>query len=173
VGDGTAVKLYMNPGKNVGSKISAIRTRGAELAGQDNFTVMLSGDTLDHGGIKDGVAAKVANFLPFLVLKAFAIEERDKPKDSYDVIWAISAYKDGPQSVVEEVAKSPILGRNDVASAVGYLHKTFASIDHSGPADMPSLNNPAAAKKSELLCADTRYAEELWEKGEEMVGESF
>jgi hypothetical protein len=156
VGDGTAGKLYRNPGKNVGSKISAIRTRGAELAGQDNFTVMLNGDTLDDGGIKEGVAAKVANFLPFLVLEAFAIEERDKPKDSYDVIWTISAYKDGPQSVAEEIAKSPILDHGDVAVAVGYLRKNFASIDHSGPAQYAQFEQSGGNEEEQT--ALRRYA---------------
>jgi hypothetical protein len=138
VGDGTAGKLYRNPGKNVGSKISAIRTRGAELAGQDNFTVTLSGDTLDDGGIKEGVAAKVANFLPFLVLKAFAIEERDKPKDSYDVIWTLNAYKGGPQSVVEEITKSPILGHGDVGVAVGHLRTLTEFLKHWDERKLPS-----------------------------------
>ena len=156
VGDGTAGKLYRNPGKNVGSKISAIRTRGAELAGQDNFTVMLSGDTLDDGGIKEEVAARVANFLPFLVLKAFAIEERDKPKDSYDVIWTISAYKDGPQSVVEEITKSPILGHGDVGVAVGYLRKNFASIDHSGPAQYAQFEQSGGSEQERTVLR--RYA---------------
>jgi hypothetical protein len=156
VGDGTAGKLYRNPGKNVGSKISAIRTRGAELAGQDNFTVTLSGDTLDEGGIKEGVVAKVANFLPFLVLKAFAIEERDKPKDSYDVIWTLNAYKNGPQSVIEEITKSPILDHGDVAVAVGYFRKNFASIDHSGPAQYARFEQSGGSEEERAVLR--RYA---------------
>jgi len=47
------------------------------------------------------------------------------------VIWTLNAYKNGPQSVVEEITMSRILGHGDVAVAVGYLR---ASIDHSGPA---------------------------------------
>jgi len=45
---------------------------------------------LDHGGIQEAVSVQVANLLPFLVLKAFAIDERDKMKDSYDVVWTLS-----------------------------------------------------------------------------------
>jgi hypothetical protein len=40
----------------------------------------LAGELPDHGGIQEGVAVRVANLLPFLVLKAFAIDERDKAK---------------------------------------------------------------------------------------------
>ena len=116
----------------------------------------LSGDTLDEGGIKEGVVAKVANFLPFLVLKAFAIEERDKPKDSYDVIWMLNAYKNGPQSVVEEITKSPVLGHGDVAVAVGYLRKNFASIDHSGPAQYARFEQSGGSEEERAVLR--RYA---------------
>lgn len=84
VGNGQPGKLLRNPG-GAGSKISAIRTRGAELAALDYFTVPLSGELLDHGGAQERVDAKVANLLPFVVLKAFALDERDKAKDSYDL----------------------------------------------------------------------------------------
>jgi len=133
VGTGRAGQLLRNPGSNVGSKISAIRTRGAELAALDNVVVRLAGELLDHGGIQEGVNAKVANLLPFLVLKAFAIDERDKTKDSYDVVWILSAYKDGPQSAVEDIAKSPVLGHPDVAAAMQRLRTHFQTPEHRGP----------------------------------------
>jgi hypothetical protein len=60
VGDGEPGKLYRNPAKNIGSKISAIRTPGGDLAGIDNFPVNLRGDTLDHGGFQEGVEARLS-----------------------------------------------------------------------------------------------------------------
>ena len=133
VGNGQPGKLLRNPGLNVGSRISAIRTRGAELAAMDHVVISLAGELLDHGGIQESVSAQVANLLPFLVLKAFAIEERDKEKDSYDVVWMLSAYKDGPRSVVQEIAKSPVLGHPDVAAAMERLRAHFQTPDHRGP----------------------------------------
>ncbi|MGO8791259.1 MAG: hypothetical protein ACLQVL_28275 [Terriglobia bacterium] len=134
VGTGQPGKLLRNPGSNVGSRISAIRTRGAELAAMDNVVISLAGELLDRGGIQEAVSARVANLLPFLVLKAFAIEERDKAKDSYDVVWTLSSYKDGPRSVVQEIAKSPVLGHPDVAAAMDRLRTHFQTPDHRGPA---------------------------------------
>lgn len=75
-----------------------MRTRGAELAGFDHFEVTLHGELLDHGGIQEAVIARVGNLLPFVVLKAFAIDERNKSKDSYDVVWTLNAYREGPRS---------------------------------------------------------------------------
>jgi hypothetical protein len=133
VGTGTPGQLLRNPGKNVGSRISAIRTRGAELAGMDYVTATLAGELLDHGGIQDCVAVRVANLLPFLVLKAYAIDERDKAKDSYDVVWILSTYKQGPRSAVEDLANSPVLGHPDVPVAINHLRNHFRTHEHRGP----------------------------------------
>jgi hypothetical protein len=133
VGNGEPGKLMRNPGSNVGSRISAVRTRGAELAAEDYVVVSLGGELLDQGGIQEAVTARVANLLPFLVLKAFAIDERDKMKDSYDVVWTMSSYKDGPRSVVQEIASSPVLGHPDVAAAMERLRSHFQTPGHRGP----------------------------------------
>ena len=133
VGDGPAGRALRNPGKQIGSKISAMRMPGAELAALDHFVVVLRGETLDHGGIQEGVEARVANLLPFLVLKSFAIEERDKDKDSYDIVWILNAFAGGPEGAVAAMAKSPVLERSEVVTAIECLRKNFQSIDHRGP----------------------------------------
>jgi hypothetical protein len=156
VGDGAPGKLLRNPGKGVGAKISAIRTRGAELAGLDNFTVKVDGDTLDAGGIREGVEVKVAGLLPFLVLKAFAIEERDKAKDSYDVVWILSAFKEGPRSAVETVASSPVIGHADIPAAIGNLRKNFLTVDHSGPAQYANFERSDGTEEERITLR--RYA---------------
>jgi hypothetical protein len=120
VGDGPAGRALRNPGKQIGSKISAMRMPGAELAALDHFVVVLSGETLDHGGIQEGVEARVANLLPFLVLKSFALEERDKDKDSYDIVWILNAFAGGPEAAVAAMANSPVLRRDEVKTAIGY-----------------------------------------------------
>jgi hypothetical protein len=71
------------------------------------------------------------------------------------VIWTLNAYKSGPQSVVEEISKSPILGHGDVAVAVGYLRKNFASIDHSGPAQYSRFEQSGSEEERTVL---RRYA---------------
>jgi len=56
VGEGQPGTILRNPGDGVGSKIGAIRTSGAELAALDSFAVQLDGETLDHGGLREGVS---------------------------------------------------------------------------------------------------------------------
>jgi hypothetical protein len=72
--------------------------------------------------------------LPFLVLKAFALEERAKDKDSYDVVWTFNAFPGGVEGAVHAMAQSPVFGHPDVAKAIGFLRGNFQSIEHRGPA---------------------------------------
>jgi hypothetical protein len=74
-----------------------------------------------------------SHFLPFLVLKAFAVDERDKTKDSYDIVWILNAYKDGPKGAVYAIAKSPVLNHGDVAVAIAHLRTHFRTPEHRGP----------------------------------------
>ncbi|HXS95259.1 MAG TPA: hypothetical protein VN736_11690 [Candidatus Limnocylindrales bacterium] len=132
VGDGEPGKLLRNPG-GTGSQISAIRTRGAELAGQDYVIVPLRGELLDHGGFQEKVDLRVANFLPFIVLKAFAMNDRDKAKDSYDLVWTLTAYGDGPRSVADTAARSPAINHPEIPHAMRCLREHYQSTKHRGP----------------------------------------
>jgi len=134
VGDGEPGKLRRNPGEGVGSRISAVRTRGAELAAEDYVTVNLSGDTLDKGGIREAVPIKIANILPFLVLKSLALKERDKDKDAYDIVWILNAYRRGPESFAMAARRSAVANRPEVSEAVEALRTLFKSPDHAGAA---------------------------------------
>lgn len=66
----------------------ALAVRGIELVPRDCIRVELEGELLDDGG-RRSITAQVANHLPFLMLKAFAFEERVKFKDSYDVVCGV------------------------------------------------------------------------------------
>ncbi|HEY9449785.1 MAG TPA: hypothetical protein VIQ60_08520 [Gemmatimonadaceae bacterium] len=133
-GDGVPGRLRRNPGPGVGSRVSAIRTRGAELAAADHIIVRLTGDTLDDGGLREDVEVRVANILPLLVLKSIALHERDKDKDAYDIVWTLNAYRDGPPSVAKAARQSPIVEDAVVGEAIDLLRSNFRTYEHAGPA---------------------------------------
>lgn len=152
VGDGQPGRLLRNPGGGTGSKISAVRTRGAELAGRDYISVDLGGELLDHGGIQERIEVRVCNLLPLLVLKSFAIDERDKPKDSYDLVWILNAFQEGPASVVNAIAASPVIGHADIPSAIQAIRTHFQSPGHRGPSQYANF---------ELIADDAEQRERL------------
>jgi hypothetical protein len=127
------------------------------LAAIDNFAVILRGDTLDHGGIQEGVEARVAGLLPFLVLKAYAIEQRDKEKDSYDVVWTLNAFEKGPRSAVNAMAKSPVIDRPEIPVAIGYLRKNFQAIEHRGPSQYAKFERSEGTDEERLRLRRDAY----------------
>ena len=127
--------LRRNPGGETGSTISAIRLRGAELAGEDYQVIELEGETLDHGGRRN-VEIRVAGILPFLVLKAFAVNSRDKEKDAYDIVWTLNAFgEEGPRSAAEQAAESPVREYSDVEEGIRLLKSHFSELDAPGPSN--------------------------------------
>jgi hypothetical protein len=132
--DATAGTIRRNPGPpQVGSSVGAIRTQGGELAGRDAINVELAGDTLDHGG-ELVVTLRVANILPFLVLKAFALRDRVKDKDAYDVVWLLNAFPGGPAGAAAAARSSPVADGPDVVVAIAILRERFGSVDSAGSA---------------------------------------
>jgi len=133
VGDGEPGRLRRNPMDGAGSKLSALRLVGAELAGSDYITVPLPGEVLDQGGTRQDVEVRVVNILPFVCLKALAIAEREKDKDAYDLVWALSAFEGGPEGVVAAAARSPVINDPTVVQAREKLAEHFVTIESVGP----------------------------------------
>lgn len=132
---GEAGQLKRNPGGEAGSRVSAVQLRGAEIAGADCSSRVLAGEVLDEGGHRE-VELRVVNILPFLVLKAFALETRDKEKDAYDIVWTLNAFGDqGPTSAAEAASESPIASNAEVAAALEILERRFRDPFEKGPSN--------------------------------------
>ncbi len=109
-------------------RLSALGIPGAHLAIQDYVTVTLKAQLLDDGGVAEETI-RVANIVPFVVLKALAYDDRGEPKDANDLIYCLQYYEDGPNSVATAFAES-IQGSPDeplVRRAVEILRRRFAS----------------------------------------------
>ncbi|MDP2957481.1 MAG: hypothetical protein Q8N53_13740 [Longimicrobiales bacterium] len=133
--EGGPGSLKRNPGGEAGSSVSAIQLRGAEIAATDCAKHTLAGEVLDHGGYRE-VEVHVANILPFLVLKAFALMTRDKEKDAYDIVWTLQAFGEaGPASAAEAAAGSPVVDREEVAEAMAILEEHFSELSGKGPSN--------------------------------------
>ncbi|MFQ5744164.1 MAG: hypothetical protein ACE5HV_11320, partial [Acidobacteriota bacterium] len=117
--------------RDVGATISAIGLRGAELTAEDFREVELQGETLDHGGNRS-VTVHVTNILPFLVLKSFALDERVKDKDAYDIVWTLAAYSGGGGAAAVAAKESPVREYHDVIDGIDRLRDHFAEIDAAG-----------------------------------------
>ncbi|HEX5009323.1 MAG TPA: nucleotidyl transferase AbiEii/AbiGii toxin family protein [Planctomycetota bacterium] len=82
-------------------------------------------------GIKNDVTIRVAAIEDFLVMKAFALAKRDKPKDAYDICWCLDHAPGGVRPLA--VAWRDRLDEPLVVQAIGFLGAKFVDVDSYGP----------------------------------------
>ena len=105
------------------------KARGCDLAFETPVEVVLQG-TLPNGAL-DSVKVRVASIAPFLVMKGFALGNRLKEKDGYDVYYAITRYPGGQEALVKAFA--PFRRNRLVRESLTIIAEKFASPEHIGP----------------------------------------
>jgi Nucleotidyl transferase AbiEii toxin, Type IV TA system len=116
-----------------GSRVAAFNVRGAQLAGSDFVECEIEGQRLDEGGASK-VTVRVANLLPYAVLKILAFQDRHENKDAYDLVFCLLNYGDGPDAAGKAAARSPIARDSRVPDALELLGERFRDVDQDGPA---------------------------------------
>jgi hypothetical protein len=116
---GTQVVQGMHPRK----------ARTCDLAFQDPILIMLEGE-LPEGG-KDRVMVKVASIVPFLMMKAQALNRRLKEKDAYDIYYCLTNFPRGLDALAEAFHQFP--DHPLVREGIRILAEKFSSPDAVGP----------------------------------------
>jgi hypothetical protein len=109
-------------------RLSALKIPGAHLVVRDHVEVELTALLIDERGIATETV-RVANIVPFVVLKALAYEDRFEEKDAHDLIYCLMHYGDGPADVGIRFAER-LTGWSDeplLEMALGILRRRFAS----------------------------------------------
>lgn len=125
--------IFRPSGESVGSNLGAFNVRGAQLAAQDYVEHEIEGERLDDGGMSK-VAMRIANLLPYVVLKINAFQDRHENKDAYDLVFTLFNFGDGPGAAGIFAASSPVADSPQVKAAMTLLTDRFATVDHDGPA---------------------------------------
>ncbi|HXJ96187.1 MAG TPA: nucleotidyl transferase AbiEii/AbiGii toxin family protein [Terriglobia bacterium] len=128
--------------KNKPKLLKGFRVLQADACGtafREPVQIQIEGRTI-HGA-RDKVRIRVASLVDFLVMKAHALEGRDKPKDSYDLCYCLDHYPGG----IEELAAAwrRRTGDGDVRRAIEILHDKFTSPENFGPAQVVEFFNSA------------------------------
>jgi hypothetical protein len=109
--------------------VRARKARGCDLAFDQNFSVTLSSRMPD--GAKNEVTIRIAEIVPFLVMKGMALWDRYKEKDAYDIYFAILYYPGGVQKLVSvfDSFKSNKL----IREGLGKIRTKFKDVESPGP----------------------------------------
>jgi hypothetical protein len=120
------------PKEGTGSGLGAFNVRGAQLVTRDYLEHEIEAHRLDGGG-HSKVCVRVAGILSYTVLKILAFQDRHENKDSYDLIYCLLNFGEGPEDAGRRAAQSAIRGDAQVNDALRLLAERYADADQDGP----------------------------------------
>ena len=124
-------RIYKPKEEGTGSGLGAFNVRGAQLVTRDYVERTIEAERFD-GGVSR-VVVRVANILSYTVLKVLAFQDRHANKDSYDLIYCLMNFGEGPTDAGCVAAESAIRGDAQVEEALHLLAERFDSAEHDGP----------------------------------------
>jgi hypothetical protein len=144
-------RIFRPKGESAGSKLGAFNVRGAQLVRDDFIERWLEGERLDGGGWSQ-VCVRVANVLPYTVLKIFAFQDRHENKDAYDLVFTLLHHEGGPRVAGRAAAASAVARHPQVTEALGLLEERFNDVGRDGPSACASfLESPGGEEQKARL----------------------
>lgn len=112
--------------------IHAITSPGAELSFEVNEKITLDGNLPD--GSHYSTEIKSAGIVALIVMKAHAMNLRNKSKDAYDIWFCLANYPGSIESIAKDFELH--VEKNSVKTALVLLSENFKSFDDKGPKDV-------------------------------------
>ncbi|MGH9494776.1 MAG: hypothetical protein ACRD3B_07255, partial [Candidatus Sulfotelmatobacter sp.] len=118
--------------RNRPALIAGLRVQGAdagEIALKNNVRLTVDGKMPD--GRPNRVELLVASIPALLVMKGFALDGRDKPKDAYDIYYCVRHFPGGPKALAD--ACRPLLDEPVARDGYSRIAAKFGAEDAFGP----------------------------------------
>ncbi len=125
-------RIFRPKDEYTGSKLSAFNVRGAHLVRDDFIERDIEGERLDGGG-QSKVTVRVADVLPYMVLKIFAFQDRHENKDAYDLVFTLLNHAGGPSDAGSAVRSSAVAQHPQIDEALALLEERFQDVRQDGP----------------------------------------
>lgn len=117
-----------------------LKADGCAAAFHSPLTKKLKGMMVN--GATNTVTLQVASVPDFLVMKAFALNGRDKPKDAYDICYCLDHFEGGITQLAKAWSLQMAAG-SDVTRAVQIMREKFESVGSYGPIQVVEFHNEA------------------------------
>ncbi|MGA2617878.1 MAG: GSU2403 family nucleotidyltransferase fold protein [Thermoguttaceae bacterium] len=103
--------------------------RGLDLAFEACKEISISGVTPD--GSQNTVRVRIVLPEAYILIKAFALDERQKEKDAYDIHFVLRNYPPDVEALAAQIR--PLLSKSLAHEGYGILKAKFAALDSVGP----------------------------------------
>lgn len=114
-----------------------LKADGCAAAFQSPLDHKIKGEMVS--GARNTVSLQVASVPDFLVMKAFALIGRDKPKDAYDICYCLDHYTGGIAELGEGWRSR--IEDEDIVKAIGYLKEKFETVSSYGTMQVVEFHN--------------------------------
>ncbi|MBI4728733.1 MAG: hypothetical protein HY775_04430 [Acidobacteria bacterium] len=125
-------RIFRPKGEFTGSGLGAFNVRGAHLVPDDFIEREIEAERLDHGG-RSRASVRIANVLPYCVLKIFAFQDRHENKDAYDLAFTLLNHPGGPRAAGRAARSSPVSGHPQAEEAFILVEERFRDAAQDGP----------------------------------------
>lgn len=139
------VRLRTNKPKLLGD-FRVLQADGCGVAFHAPVELKLPGKNVR--GATNTVQLRVVSFPDFLVMKAYAIAGRDKPKDTYDLCYCLEHFSGGIPTLADDWKKRS--GEKDVAKAMEILREKFAAVEAFGPQQLVEFHGSPDAESQAM-----------------------
>jgi hypothetical protein len=134
------------------------RLPGLDLALRCYEELSIEGE--DTQGNRCKVRVKVTRPEAFVLIKAYPLSHRKKPKDAYDIAFILQHYQPGLQHLAAKVA--PLLDLESAANAYDLLKDGFDRIDSEGPLQVAKFANEIGQDPAQSQQAAFQNAQDLF-----------
>jgi len=128
----------------------AIEADGARFALGHKQPLSFQGRMPD--GRQNTVTLQVASLAAFIVMKAYALDGRDKAKDAYDLYFCLKNAQGGPKGIAATFGADR--QNPEVLRAMEILATKFSSPDGYGPGSVVLFMNPEDPDEQRFLARD-------------------
>jgi len=154
---------YENGEKAAAIQVDELRLsalRGIDLAFEACEEITIEGDMPD--GAHNTVRARIVRPEAFVLIKAFALAERAKEKDAYDIAFVLHNYV--PSLAALAAALAPLIADGLGAEAYQALTEKFAKIESVGPSWAAKIAEENGQDLEQAQQAAFRDAHDLFEE---------
>jgi len=128
----------------------ARKARGCDLVFPMAEEIKITGTRPD--GYEDTATIKIAGIVPFIIMKAMAMADREKEKDPYDIYFVLRHFPGGPDELIELFEAH--IEQGLVREGLERMAEKFASPNHIGPNLVADFEEMEVGEDREMLKRD-------------------
>ena len=128
----------------------ARKARGCDLVFPMAEEIKISGTRPD--GYEDTATIKIAGIVPFIIMKAMAMADREKEKDPYDIYFVLRHYPGGPEQLIKLF--EPHIEHGLIREGLEEMAERFESPNHIGPNFVADFEEMEDGEDREMLKRD-------------------